>query len=278
MRFSSRAIVPASVLCILAGFAIAGMSQATLGETNPLPGNSLSKDLTEGSVEPLGEHSITGTCQNATGAPMSGVTIELIATSGTPPGLGDGSKVNGSGPAEGTAKGKKWKFNPPIASSGALSLDLTTTPPASQPSASTFKIYITPSNEPKAGVEADYLGLFVFTPQRGLQATDLESHGNRAKSLLISNSDPNSSPQRVTRISGTYSFPAGELNEITSVDFLESFGGRSVSGATITISSATQFTVDGISIPTGTTRALVVHTLLRSVGTATLSLRATYQQ
>jgi hypothetical protein len=206
---------------------------------------------------------------------MTDVTVELIATTGNAPGVGSGSKMGSASPAESTSKGKKFNFNPPVPSGGSISVDISTEAPASQP-ASTFKIYITPSCSNPPGVEADYLGLLAYTPSRARQEVDLESHGNASVIVDVKNSDPGNGPQRIVGFSGVYSFPSGEQNKITKVDLLESIGGQAVAGAVTTITSATDFSITGFSLTGGTTYALLIRTAIRSSGTTTLNLRATF--
>lgn len=156
-----------------------------------------------------------------------------------------------------------------IVSSGALASFLL--------AASTFKIYFTPSvTGGTTSIEGDFLGVLAFTPSRARQVIDLESHGNSAIYCDLKNADPSGSSQRITQLSGIYSFAAGEQNAITGVQLLQSIEGSPLSGATVTISPATEFTITGVSLPAGNTCALLIQTEGRPVGTSTLSLRATF--
>ncbi|MBL8693796.1 MAG: hypothetical protein JNJ88_06815 [Planctomycetes bacterium] len=275
MKFLATVLAVAAVPLIVAAAYPAIRTQAFLGSKNSITGGSYPCELTSGSVEPFGEHSITGTCQNQTGIEMAGVTVCLVATSpGNPPTIEAGSTVSGAASTASVANGKRFGFHPPIPAGAGFSVDLTTKAAFSLP-ASLLRILITPSvRVSHAGIEADYLGRIEFTPSRARQIADLESHGNAALACTVMNDYSATARQRIHGFRGRYEFPAGEQNRLTNVDLYQSLDGPPVASAAIT--SATEFSVSGFSLAAGSSYALLLRTASRSSGTTALTLRAEF--
>lgn len=240
-----------------------------------LAGGTKEWTFSAGACTPWGSKSILGMIKNKTNMVITDLTIELTAAepaSSKPPQLGSGSIGNSSFDGGGSTTKKGVPLGSGVRNESTVDATIGLTSPVQGTECTDFKLKLTPTGRRASVGKYDILEEYTFTSAKTHLGHGIESHGNSGVAAIVSNGG---SDQRMVKLVGTMNF-RGESNAIASVLFVESIDGTAVSGATITIDSSHTFTIDGISLPAGTSKTVLLRFSQTPSAATSLELRASF--